>query len=193
MVSAQRRGPGSQAGELHPTHRDLLNAAMRVAERDGLDGLSVSEVTREAGVAKGTFYLHFADREALLVRLHQQFHDGLFNVTLEKTSSLDPGVGRVKARITAFLDGCRQQEAVRALLLQSRSQPAIMSEVARRNSEAAALLKGDLLGHTEHPAETAALLVAATAEVALHELEAREELPFLRAALFGLIPRSRNS
>ncbi len=188
----QRRGPGSQAGELHPTHEDLLNAAMRVAERTGLDGLSVNEVTREAGVAKGTFYLHFADRDTLLVRLHQRFHDELLEGIVERTASLEPGADRAQARITAFLNGCRQQVAVRAILLQARSQPAIMSEVARRNSEAAALLLDDLIGRIEYPAETAVLLVAATAEVALNELQAGSDLPRLRAALFGLVPHPPN-
>ncbi len=188
-IPVQRRGPGSQAGELHPTHRELLNAAMRVAAREGLGGLSVSGVTREAGVAKGTFYLHFADRDALLVRLHQQFHDELFRDIVARTASCEPGYERTTARISEFLDGCRRQEAVRAILLQARSHPAISSEVARRNNEAATLLQGDLVGITEHPVETAILLVAATAEVALNELEAKRELPSLRAALFAMIPQ----
>ena len=41
------------------TREALLDAGAVVAERDGLAGLSVSAVAEAAGVAKGTFYVHF--------------------------------------------------------------------------------------------------------------------------------------
>ena len=59
----------------HRTHQLLLDAGMAVAEREGLAGLSVNRVVAEAGVAKGTFYVHFADREAFVDALHARFHD----------------------------------------------------------------------------------------------------------------------
>ena len=185
----RRRGPGSRADASHPTHLELLDAAIAVADRDGLSGLSVNEVTREAGLAKGTFYVHFTDRGTLLVELHRRFHDELFAAIAEATAAEEPGPARARARITAFLDGCRRQAGVRAMLLQARSEPAILDEVTRRNHEAAQLLAGDLRGSAEHPLETARLLVAATAEVALHELNAGRSLPRLRAALDALLPQ----
>ena len=184
----RRRGPGSQAGASHPTHRELLDAALTVAHRDGLDGLTVTEVTREAGLAKGTFYVHFTDRGTLLVELHRRFHDDLFAAIADTTSADEPGPDRARVRVAAFLDGCRRQPGVRAMLLQARTEPAILDEVRHRNDEAARLLADDLRGSAEHPLETARLLVAATAEVALHELDAGRSLPHLRAALDALIP-----
>ena len=71
----RRRGPGSRADERHPTRHELLEAADAIAERDGLAALSVAEITSEAGLGKGTFYIHFPDRAALLVQLHRRFGD----------------------------------------------------------------------------------------------------------------------
>jgi AcrR family transcriptional regulator len=51
------------------TREALLSAGEVVAEREGLSGLSVAAVTDRAGVAKGTFYLYFLDREALFAQL----------------------------------------------------------------------------------------------------------------------------
>lgn len=189
---ARRRGPGSRADASHPTRRELLDAALAVADRGGLDELSVREVTRQAGLAKGTFYVHFPDRAALLVELHRRFHDDLFAAIAATTSADKPGPARAQARISAFLDGCRRQPGVRAMLLHARSEPAILAEAARRNDQAAQLLAGDLEGATEHPMDTARLLVAATAEAALHELNAGRPLPRMRGALTSFIPASRS-
>ena len=44
----------------------ILDAALRVWARRGFDGTSVAEVAREAGLTKGTLYLYFPSKQALL-------------------------------------------------------------------------------------------------------------------------------
>jgi AcrR family transcriptional regulator len=44
----------------------ILDAALRVWGRRGFDGTSVAEVAREAGLTKGTLYLYFPSKQALL-------------------------------------------------------------------------------------------------------------------------------
>jgi AcrR family transcriptional regulator len=184
----RRRGPGSRADAEHPTRHELLDAAITVIDRDGLDALSINEVTREAGLAKGTFYVHFSDRAALLVDLHRRFHDDLYGSIAADTAGLAPGPARARARIHAFLDACRRQRGVRAMLLQARSEAPILDEVQRRNDQTARLLAEDLRTAVQHPLETARLIVAATAETALLELTAGRAQPRLRAALDALLP-----
>ena len=190
MSSAQvrRRGPGSRAGGDHPTRRELVDAAIDIVDVEGLAGLSVETVTRAAGHAKGTFYVHFNDRTELLVVMHRRFHDELFDRIRRKSSDLPPGPGRARFRMLTFLDGCRQQPGVRSMLLQARALPEIAELVRERNDEAAQDIAVDLAGVTPSPRDTARLLVAATAEAALQELEARKRLPRMRAALLAMVP-----
>jgi TetR/AcrR family transcriptional regulator, transcriptional repressor for nem operon len=150
-------------------------------------GLSVREVTAQAGLAKGTFYVHFTDRAALLVDLHRSFHGAVFAQVLADTAPMEPGPERAQQRMASFLDHSRRQHAVRSMLLEARSEPAVLDEVRRRNDQAAHLLAEDLVEVREHPLATARLLVAATAEVALHEVDAARALPDLRAALAELV------
>ena len=159
-----------------------------VAERDGLAALSVDAVTRTAGHAKGTFYVHFADRTELLVDLHRRFHDELFQRIREASVDIPVGPERARMMITAFLDGCRQQVGVRSMLLQARGLPEIADLVRQRNAEAARDIASQLSGATPDPRELAQLLVGATAEVALQELQAGRRLPRLRRALMSLVP-----
>ncbi len=51
---------------------DLLEAASELLIERGLDAVSVADITNRAGVAKGTFYLYFDTREALLDALRTE-------------------------------------------------------------------------------------------------------------------------
>ncbi len=51
------------------TRARLLEAARQVVEETGYPGLRTEEVVKRAGTAKGTFFAHFPDKEALLDHL----------------------------------------------------------------------------------------------------------------------------
>ena len=46
--------------------QDWAQAALDVMVARGLDGVAVEPLARELGVTKGSFYWHFANRDALL-------------------------------------------------------------------------------------------------------------------------------
>lgn len=187
----RRRGPGSRADNDHPTRWELITAAIELAERDGLRALSVAQITAAAGHAKGTFYVHFADRAAFLVALHRWFHDTVFTDVISMTSDDEPGPARAGRRIVAFLDACRKLAGVRALLVDARMEPAVAAEVDRRNRQATQILSVDLRGATADPEETARLLVLAAADIAGRESARGRRLPAARRALLGLIPNQK--
>ncbi len=187
-TQTQRRGPGARAGKDHPTRQEIVEAAIALADAQGWGSTSVEAVTRAAGHAKGTFYVHFDDRTGLLVALHDRFHDEVFQAIRDATSGLPAGVDRARTRIVAFLDACRGQPGVRAMLRDARAVPEIAELVRQRNAEAAAELAADLTGSTPWPKETAYLLVVAVAEAAVREMEAGRRLPRLRSALLAMVP-----
>lgn len=47
------------------TKRRLLDAAMEIYAECGVEGTTISAVTERADVGLGTFYLHFADKDAI--------------------------------------------------------------------------------------------------------------------------------
>ncbi len=186
--TSQRRGPGSRAGGNHPTRLELLDSAARLADRDGTAALTVEAITKDAGHAKGTFYIHFEDRSDLLVELHRRFHDELFARIALTAHTEAHGPTRARSRMTAFLDGCRNQVGVRSMLFQARHEPVIAELARQRNDEAARALAADIKDATPTPMETARLLVAATIEVAIQELTSARRLPRLRTALLAMVP-----
>jgi AcrR family transcriptional regulator len=63
----------------HERYRSILDAAERLLVRSPAKLASVAEVAEEAGLAKGTVYLYFASKEALLLALYERNVDGLFH------------------------------------------------------------------------------------------------------------------
>ena len=53
------------AGEVPVKREQILDGAMRVFMRMGFDASSMNDITREAGVSKGTLYVYFADKSRL--------------------------------------------------------------------------------------------------------------------------------
>ena len=63
MADAAQATPTRGARRKSETRRRLLRAARAVFAREGLENATIAQITREADVGFGTFYLHFATKE----------------------------------------------------------------------------------------------------------------------------------
>lgn len=63
------------------TRRDIYDAAMRLFARRGFEAATIADICEAADVARGTFFLHFPSKAALLYEFNQQvaedFREGL--------------------------------------------------------------------------------------------------------------------
>jgi TetR/AcrR family transcriptional regulator, transcriptional repressor for nem operon len=168
----------------HRTYDMLLDAGVTVAGREGLAGLSVNRVVAEAGVAKGTFYVHFSDRESFVDALHARFHDRVRAAVAAATSGTPPGAERIARGVEAYLDVCLADRAVKALSLEARTDAALTASMSARHERFAAASVPSFKAMGWPDARAAAQLLAAmTAEIAIRELEAGRRLPASRRAL----------
>jgi TetR/AcrR family transcriptional regulator, transcriptional repressor for nem operon len=168
----------------HRTREALLDAGVSVAERHGLTGLSVNRVVAQAGLAKGTFYVHFPDRAAFVDALHERFHGRVLEAVAAATAGVPAGAERIARGVEAYLDVCLDDRAVKALVLEARSDPTLMASMAARHERFAAssVPSFKALGWPDSSA-AAQLLAAMTAEIAIRELDAGRRLPGARRAL----------
>lgn len=183
-AAGQGTGAAQPLGSARLTRERLLQAGVTVAERDGLAGLSVNRVVAEAGVAKGTFYVHFEDREAFVDALHEQFHDRVRQAAQAATSGVPAGAERLLAGAEAYLDVCLSDRAIKALALEARTEGALTQAMADRHERlvADAVPSFRAMGWPAAPA-AAQLLAAMVSEIAIRELEAGRRLAASRRAL----------
>lgn len=166
------------------TRERLLEAGLKLAHAGALSALRVDDIVDGAGVGKGTFYVHFASREDFLVALHRRFHDQLAQRIERAIAGLAPGLPRLLRGTSAYLDGCCEQRAIKAMLLGARAEPAILQAVTAQNARFAALVAEEFAAAGWPAAPQAARLwVGMSAEAAIAESEAGRKLPLLRQAL----------
>jgi AcrR family transcriptional regulator len=82
---------GRPAAGQDPAKRDqILEGAWRVFERMGFDAASMNDITREAGVSKGTIYVYFTNKEELFEALVDKYRAKFLAGTLEALTSDAP-------------------------------------------------------------------------------------------------------
>lgn len=126
--------PGPEGGRRHLNRmartRTLVEAALRCFLTSGLDAVTIDDVTREAGVAKGSFYRYFENKEDLIDTLFRPTAEAVESAMTRASESLEtatdePALEAAYARLATdlalvlFSNG----DAVR-LFLQERHGPA---------------------------------------------------------------------
>lgn len=107
----------------------ILDAAMESASRQGLRNLSMSDVCRIAGVARGTLYRYFPSKEALLESLGQrtryQTETGIRNAAMNAESG-----NQCLRQVVSFLINITSETKAREIL---EVEPLFFMEFLRRN------------------------------------------------------------
>lgn len=67
------------AGQDPAKRRQILDGARRVFIQMGFDAASMNDITREAGVSKGTIYVYFANKEELFEAIVEEERASIFN------------------------------------------------------------------------------------------------------------------
>jgi AcrR family transcriptional regulator len=73
MASGRSRMRAPRTKPAAVRREELLSAAQRLFLEQGIGPTTVEDITARAGIAKGTFYLQFASKEALIEALRERF------------------------------------------------------------------------------------------------------------------------
>lgn len=74
----------------------IVEAASRALRRGGLDGVSIPQLMKRAGLTHGGFYAHFADRDELVV-------EAVRHAALETAASVFEAAPTVEAALGAYV------------------------------------------------------------------------------------------
>jgi AcrR family transcriptional regulator len=89
------------------TKRKIFDAATKVVGRYGYAEASVARITEEAGVAQGTFYNHFENRQELLEQLLPKIGIDMVHFIRERTGNADAARQEIE-RFSAFFEFIRE-------------------------------------------------------------------------------------
>ncbi|MFD0686993.1 TetR/AcrR family transcriptional regulator [Actinomadura fibrosa] len=92
--SRNRRGQGERLRE------EIIDAALRLLDELADDeALSLRAVAREIGIAATSVYIHFADRDSLVLAAMRRCHDDLVRAADEADAAHDDPVAKLRARV----------------------------------------------------------------------------------------------
>src|SRR3979409_2757259 len=89
------------------TKRKFFDAATKIVGKFGYAEASVARITEEAGVAQGSFYNHFENRQELLDQLLPKIGLDMVRFIRERTGTADAARQEIE-RFGAFFDFIRQ-------------------------------------------------------------------------------------
>jgi AcrR family transcriptional regulator len=89
------------------TKRRIFDAAAKVVGKYGYAEASVARITEEAGVAQGTFYNHFENRQELLDQLLPKIGIDMVHFIRERTGTAQAARQEIE-RFSAFFDFIRE-------------------------------------------------------------------------------------
>ena len=104
-MTARSLGPSTARGEA--TRQRVLEAAEQVFGDKGYHGASVTEITRAAGVAQGTFYLYFRGKKEIFLDLVDDLGERLRTVTMEASADTPTYAEAQQRGFEAFFDFAR--------------------------------------------------------------------------------------
>lgn len=76
----------------------ILDAALKVIAENGFHGSQISKIAKEAGVADGTIYLYFKNKEDILISLFQERLGnlvGMFHSSIKESTTAEDALRKV--------------------------------------------------------------------------------------------------
>ncbi|MCJ8012367.1 TetR family transcriptional regulator [Paenibacillus sp. KQZ6P-2] len=76
----------------------ILDAALKVIAENGFHGSQISKIAKEAGVADGTIYLYFKNKEDILISLFQERLGnlvGMFHSSIKESSTAEDALRKI--------------------------------------------------------------------------------------------------
>ncbi len=114
------------------TRAQLIAAANALFARQAVESVTVDDVIREAGVAKGTFYVHFKDLQALIVSVADELIASIDELLQPVRLSIEDPAQRIAYGCSCFIDKALSDPAWAGLAARMTTTVAKSGEVARR-------------------------------------------------------------
>jgi AcrR family transcriptional regulator len=152
LKETQRSVPNRRDRRKLATRQILLDATQALLASRSMDALSVDEIVMRADVAKGTFYNHFSDKDALARELASHVRTRLENEITRTNEGIDDPAQRIARAfccVLRFCLGAPDQAAAMMKLFPRATDPAAPMNAGVRRDVADGLAQGRIVAPSE--------------------------------------------
>lgn len=111
----------------HDTRNQIFEISGRLFKEKGFENTTVDEITKEAGIAKGTFFNYFPTKESLLHYFQEQKEEVIFNILESQISLNVPAKEKVKNFFILLAEYYEKDKALLRLLFLEHKRSIIAS------------------------------------------------------------------
>ncbi len=121
------------------TKATLVEAARRVFERDGFVGARIADIGAEAGLATGSFYTYFKDKNEIFAAVMEAVQEEMLHPILSEPPAGSGPVAMIEAANRAYLESYRRNARLMGLMEQVANVDEEFRELRRRRAAAFAV------------------------------------------------------
>lgn len=116
------------------TKRHLYQCAIKLFRARGFDQVSVDEIVREAGMAKGTFYIYFDSKSDIILEMLRQYDDYYDQImaSLDRSLPIDRRMEEIVKGACRFTEEVIGLDLIRVLytkqLHEGQQHPGLLNE-----------------------------------------------------------------
>ena len=150
--------PGKNKTNLKETHRNFLVIAREEFAEHGYADASTSRIVQKSGMARGSLYYHFGDKNGLFRAVYEgMMYEGLEKITFQMKGQPTQW-GALNAGVQAFLDLCMDSTYRKITLIESQAAMSFQERYAIHEKTLLGKLRellpelikqGYFAGHTE--------------------------------------------
>ncbi|MCM8820744.1 MAG: TetR/AcrR family transcriptional regulator [Candidatus Omnitrophica bacterium] len=100
--------------------RLILKVATKIISEKGYSTATIDEITKRAGVGKGTFYLYFKDKADLFYSIIKDEFDNLIRETIKSVEGIDDFFEKIRKGIEMYLSYHQKNYFLFKILLQEK-------------------------------------------------------------------------
>lgn len=94
------------------TRAVILDTALKIASRDGIEGLTIGELAKAVGMSKSGLFAHFGGKDQLQLSVLQMATDRFVDVVMRPAFKTPKGEPRIKALFKNWLDHLNDEQAL---------------------------------------------------------------------------------
>ncbi len=93
-------------------HEKILKSAVKVFAKNGFHNSTISEIAKAAGVADGTIYLYFRNKDDILIRLFEERMEAVNSEFRKALDAQGDPVAKLEMFITAYIEYMEKRRAL---------------------------------------------------------------------------------
>ena len=130
----------------------IKEAMVRLILRDGIDGISVAKIAREAGVSPATIYVYYDSKEEMLAEVCREYSTAPYRYLMQRVSADMDGSTLIETIVRGCYSFSREHEEIFSFVEQCSRCPTLSERVSeerrdRRGEEISDVHEGLLQRH----------------------------------------------